>query len=158
MPHNASFWQVGLLDVVLSGYPDKSQNFTNLTFLHKFNFFMTLELYCTDLNFSTGPLFQVTLGPDQAEACLNNRKASAWQTCVQGGWGVLYCAVKNEISLGYRREKLMLSVRSWHGAVFYLIFFITCSYTNSFLFHVVNHTSISIEAVNYNLNFFKFRS
>ena len=30
LPRNASFWQVGLLDVVLSGYPDKSHNFTNL--------------------------------------------------------------------------------------------------------------------------------
>ena len=32
MPHKASFWKVGLLDVVLSEYPDKSQNFPNLTF------------------------------------------------------------------------------------------------------------------------------
>ena len=29
MPQNASFWQVGLLDVVLSEYLDKSHNFTN---------------------------------------------------------------------------------------------------------------------------------
>ena len=32
MPQNASFWQVGLLDVVLSD-PDKSHNFTNLIFM-----------------------------------------------------------------------------------------------------------------------------
>ena len=30
LPRNASFWQVGLLDVALSEYPDKSHNFTNL--------------------------------------------------------------------------------------------------------------------------------
>ena len=32
MPRNASFWQVGLLDVVLLEYPDKSHDFTNLIF------------------------------------------------------------------------------------------------------------------------------
>ena len=31
-PHNANFWQVGVLDVVLSEYLDKSHNFTNLIF------------------------------------------------------------------------------------------------------------------------------
>ena len=37
--HNASFWQKGLLNVVLSEYPDKSHNFTNLIFLwrHSWN-------------------------------------------------------------------------------------------------------------------------
>ena len=30
--HNAGFWYVGLLDVVLSKYLDKSHNFTNLIF------------------------------------------------------------------------------------------------------------------------------
>ena len=29
LPHNASFWQVGLSDVVLSKYSNKFQNFTN---------------------------------------------------------------------------------------------------------------------------------
>ena len=29
---SASFWQVGLLDVFLSAYPDESHNFTNLIF------------------------------------------------------------------------------------------------------------------------------
>ena len=33
LPGNASFWQVGLLGVVLSEYPDKSHNFC------KFNFY-----------------------------------------------------------------------------------------------------------------------
>ena len=32
LPHNTSFWQVGLLDVALSQYPAKSHNFTNLIF------------------------------------------------------------------------------------------------------------------------------
>ena len=32
MPHNASFWQVGLFDVVLSEYPEKYHNFTNFIF------------------------------------------------------------------------------------------------------------------------------
>ena len=30
LPSNANFWQVGLLDVVLSEYPDKSRNFMRL--------------------------------------------------------------------------------------------------------------------------------
>jgi len=30
LPQNASFWHVGLLDVVLSKYPHKSHTFTNL--------------------------------------------------------------------------------------------------------------------------------
>ena len=30
--HNARIWQVGLLDVVLSEFFDKSNNFTNLIF------------------------------------------------------------------------------------------------------------------------------
>ena len=38
MSRNSHFWQVGLLDVVLSEYPDKSLNFRNL-------FFMTSSLY-----------------------------------------------------------------------------------------------------------------
>ena len=44
LPGNASFWQVGLLGVVLSEYPDKSHNFC------KFNFYdiITLELYSFD--------------------------------------------------------------------------------------------------------------
>ena len=28
-----NFWQVGLLDIVLSEYPDKSHNFTNFIFM-----------------------------------------------------------------------------------------------------------------------------
>ena len=40
LPRNAGFWQVDLLDVVLSEYPDESHNFTNLFFTHHF-----LELY-----------------------------------------------------------------------------------------------------------------
>ena len=32
LPWNANFWQVSLLDVVLSQYPEKSHNFTNLIF------------------------------------------------------------------------------------------------------------------------------
>ena len=30
LPRNARFWQVGLLDIPLSEYPDKSHNFRNL--------------------------------------------------------------------------------------------------------------------------------
>ena len=33
MPRNAHFWQVGLLEVILSEYLDKSHNFTNLIFM-----------------------------------------------------------------------------------------------------------------------------
>ena len=33
LPQNSSFWQVGLLDIVLSEYPDKSLYFTNLIFM-----------------------------------------------------------------------------------------------------------------------------
>ena len=33
LPRNASFWQVGPLDIVLSEYPDKSHYFTNLIFM-----------------------------------------------------------------------------------------------------------------------------
>ena len=33
MPRNAHFWQVGLLDIVLSEYPDKSHNFQNFIFV-----------------------------------------------------------------------------------------------------------------------------
>ena len=33
LPRNAHFWQVGLLDIVLSEYPDKSHNFRNFTFM-----------------------------------------------------------------------------------------------------------------------------
>ena len=33
MSRNSHFWQVGLLDVVLSEYPDKSLNFRNLIFM-----------------------------------------------------------------------------------------------------------------------------
>ena len=40
LPPNAGFWQVDLLVVVLSEYPDKSHNFTSLFFTHHF-----LELY-----------------------------------------------------------------------------------------------------------------
>ena len=43
LPRNASFWQVGLLDVVLSEYPDKSHNFANLIYD-----IITLELYSFD--------------------------------------------------------------------------------------------------------------
>ena len=32
-PRNAHFWQVGLLNIVLSEYPDKSHNFRNLIFM-----------------------------------------------------------------------------------------------------------------------------
>ena len=32
LTHNASFWQIGILDVVLSVYLDKSHNFSNLIF------------------------------------------------------------------------------------------------------------------------------
>ena len=31
LPQNASFWQVGHLDAILSKYPDKSHTITNLT-------------------------------------------------------------------------------------------------------------------------------
>ena len=41
LPRNANFWQVGVLDVVLSEYLDKSYNFTNLIFCDV----TTLELY-----------------------------------------------------------------------------------------------------------------
>jgi len=40
LPRNSHFWQVGLLDVVLSEYPDKSLNFRNLIF-------MTSSLHCS---------------------------------------------------------------------------------------------------------------
>ena len=43
LPHNASFWQLGRLDVVLSEYPDKLHNFDKFNFLGHH----TLELYCT---------------------------------------------------------------------------------------------------------------
>ena len=33
LPPNAHFWQVGLLDIVLSEYPDKSHNFRNFIFM-----------------------------------------------------------------------------------------------------------------------------
>ena len=33
LPRNASFWQVDLLYIVLSEYPDKSHDFTNLIFM-----------------------------------------------------------------------------------------------------------------------------
>ena len=33
LPRNAHFWQVGLLDIVLSEYPDKSHNFRNFIFM-----------------------------------------------------------------------------------------------------------------------------
>ena len=33
LPQNAHFWQVGLLDIVLSEYPDKSHNFRNFIFM-----------------------------------------------------------------------------------------------------------------------------
>ena len=33
LPPNAHFWQVGLLDIVLSEYPDKFHNFTNFIFM-----------------------------------------------------------------------------------------------------------------------------
>ena len=33
MPRNAHFWQVGLLDIVHSEYPDKSQDFRNFIFM-----------------------------------------------------------------------------------------------------------------------------
>ena len=33
LSHSASSWQAGLLVVVISEYPDKSHNFTNLIFL-----------------------------------------------------------------------------------------------------------------------------
>ena len=32
-PQNAHFWQVGLLDIVLSEYPDKSHNLRNFIFM-----------------------------------------------------------------------------------------------------------------------------
>ena len=41
LPRNAHFWQVGLLDIVLSEYPDKSQNFRNFIFYDV----ITLVLY-----------------------------------------------------------------------------------------------------------------
>ena len=33
LPRNAHFWQVGLLDIGLSEYPDKSHNFRNFIFM-----------------------------------------------------------------------------------------------------------------------------
>ena len=33
LPRSAHFWQVGLLDTVLSEYPDKSYNFRNFIFM-----------------------------------------------------------------------------------------------------------------------------
>ena len=33
LPRNAHFWQVGLLDIVLSEYSDKSHNFRNFIFM-----------------------------------------------------------------------------------------------------------------------------
>ena len=33
MPRNAHFWQVGLLDIVHSEYPDKSHDFRNFIFM-----------------------------------------------------------------------------------------------------------------------------
>ena len=33
MPRNAHFWQIGLLGIVLSEYPDKSHNFRNFIFM-----------------------------------------------------------------------------------------------------------------------------
>ena len=33
LPQNAHFWQVGLLDVVLSEYPYKSHNFRDFIFM-----------------------------------------------------------------------------------------------------------------------------
>ena len=33
LPRNAHFWQVGLLDIVLSKYRDKSHNFKNFIFM-----------------------------------------------------------------------------------------------------------------------------
>ena len=42
-PPNAHFWQVGLLDIVLSEYPDKTHNFRNFIFMT--SHFSTLWAY-----------------------------------------------------------------------------------------------------------------
>ena len=47
MPPNAHFWQVGLLDIVLSEYPDKSHNFRNFIFMT--SHFSTLSLIIFNL-------------------------------------------------------------------------------------------------------------
>ena len=57
-----------------------------------------LELYCTDLNFSIGvktigPMFQVTPGPDQAEACLNIVEKLRRDKLAYKGGGECYSAL-----------------------------------------------------------------
>ena len=61
LPRNAHFWQVGLLDIVLSEYPDKSHNFRNFI--------------CMTSHFST--LFRTTLAPTIMLNVLHNLR------CVQ---------------------------------------------------------------------------
>ena len=50
MPRNAHFWQVGLLDIFLSEYPDKSHNFRNFIFMT--SHFSTLLALCSLITFA----------------------------------------------------------------------------------------------------------
>ena len=47
---NAHFWQVGLLDIFLSEYPDKSHNFRNFIFMT--SHFSTLSALCSLITFA----------------------------------------------------------------------------------------------------------
>ena len=63
MPRNAHFWQIGLLGIVLSEYPDKSHNFRNYIFMT--SHFSTLEPLGT-MSYQTGskrsPPFWLLIG------------------------------------------------------------------------------------------------
>ena len=52
LPPNAHFWQVGLLGIVLSEYPDKSHNFRNFIFMTShFSTLLTIILGITNMFF-----------------------------------------------------------------------------------------------------------
>ena len=58
MPRNAHFWQVGLLDIVFSEYPDKSHNFRNFIFMtsHLSTLWEILLMFRKKLHASGGKL------------------------------------------------------------------------------------------------------
>ena len=51
LPRNAHFWQVGLLDIVLSEYPDKSHNFRNFIFMTSSLKYSIWPIYTSELSF-----------------------------------------------------------------------------------------------------------
>ena len=70
-PQNAYFWQVGLVDIVLSEYLDKSHNFRNFIFMtSQFSTLIPSLLQLRHSDFSTFRLVTLVLSSHHVSALL----------------------------------------------------------------------------------------